>query len=510
MRAGGGQVTRNDISINAFALIKAQNIDLWCEEENMSRLKSCLLVAFVALVLGVCQSEAKTIIGEGFGTTREEAKKAALSDLSSAIQVEVQSSFESMVKEVNQKVEEFTQNVITLKSELPILGAEYEFRKGRHGQNSTAILDSDNVLKLYGAKIVEIKQNMKTYQALIDKSISRSEKYQLYTELLTYLKQYYKYKTVAILLGSKGIPEIDVTEVEIKNQLRRLREKIDDLNMAAKLIAEAVADRDRIYIYPPTTRDSHEITQFADVVKRRLSVYLKTVQDPRDASFFMKGGYSILDDGKGGIELTYYLLDNGFNTLKTNVTTLLPESYSGYEVKPKTLSFDKLLYEGFAVSNEFKIDITTNSGRENLLFKEGEEAEFLVKMNNPGYFYIVGHVVKPGDEEYSYLVDFDDTGQIRGGRKFIRYVNIDDVNKWIGLGRFEIVAPFGVESLQVIASSNDLIDRLPSHGYDDETQLYVVSRDPNKAVMNTRAIKKKISKEVKSAETVLLFTTMKK
>jgi hypothetical protein len=55
-----------------------------------------------------------------------------------------------------------------------------------------------------------------------------------------------------------------------------------------------------------------------------------------------------------------------------------------------------------------------------------------------------------------------------------------------------------------------LIDKLPSYGYDDETQLHVVSKDPNKAVVNTRAIKKKISKKAKSAEAVLLFTTMKK
>jgi len=476
----------------------------------MNRFKSCLLVSFFVLIFGVCQIEAKTIIGEGFGDTREEAKKAALSDLSSAIQVEVQSSFQSMVKEVNRKVEEFTQNVVSLKSELPILGAEYEFRRTKHGQNSTAILESDNVLRLYEAKLVEIKKDVDTYQGLIGKSASRSEKYQFYTEMLTCLKQYYKHKTVAILLGSKNIPEIDITEVEIKNQLRKLEEKVDDLNMAAKLVAEAMADRDRIFIYPPTTKDSHEITQFADVVKKRLSVYLKTVQDPRNADFFMKGAYSILNGGKGEIELTYYLLDSEFNTLKSKVVTLLPDSYSSYEVKPKTLSFDKLLYGGFAVSNEFKIDINTNRGRGNLLFKEGEEAEFLVKMNNPGYFYIVGHVVKPGNEEYSYLVDFDATGEISSGRKFIRYVNIDDVNKWISLGKFEIVAPFGVESLQLIASSKDLIDGLPHYGYDDETQLCVVSKDPTKAVLNTRAIRKKISKEVKSAEAVLLFTTMTK
>jgi hypothetical protein len=469
----------------------------------------CLLLASFVLGFTVYQSEAKTIIGKGFGITREEAKKEALSDLSSAIQVEVQSSFESMVKEVNRKVEEFTQNVITLKSELPILGAEYKFSKTRGGQKSTAILDSQAVLRLYADQINEIKKNIDTLQSLIQKSPSRMEKYQLYTEILTSLKQYYKYKTVAILLGSKNIPEIDITEVEIKNQLRKLEEKVDDLTMAAKLIAREVGNRDRIYIYPPSSRNSHEITQFADAVKKRLSAHVKTAQEPKDANFFLKGSYHLLNDGKAGIELTYFLVDMEFNTLLSKIISLLPESYSGYQVKPKTLNFDKALHEGFVVSNEFKIEITTNRGRSNLLFKEGEEAEFLVKMNSPGYFYIVGHVVKPGDEEYSYVIDFDATGEIRGDRKFIQYVNIDDVNKWMSLGEFEIVAPFGVESLQLIASSKDLIDSLPPYGYDHKTQLYVVGKNPNEAVMNTRAIKKKMSKKVKSAEAVLLFTTMK-
>jgi hypothetical protein len=477
--------------------------------KKMKRLQICLLVASFIVAFAVIHSEAKTIIGKGFGITREEAKKEALSDLSSSIQVEVQSSFESMVKEVNRKVEEFTRNVITLKSELPILGAEYQYSKTRDGQKSTAILNSESVVRLYGAQINEIKKNIDTLQRLIEKSPSRMEKYQLYTEILTGLKQYYKYKTVAILLGSKNIPDIDITEVEIKNQLRKLEEKVDDLTMAAKLIARAIGDRDRIYIYPPTTRNSHEITQFADAVKKRLSAHVKTVQNPKDANFFLKGSYHILSNGKVGIELTYFLVDNEFNTVLSKVISLLPETYAGYQVKPKTLSFDKLLYEGFVVSNEFKIEITTNRGRTNLLFKEREEAEFLVKMNNPGYFYIVGHVVKPGNEQYSYVIDFDATGEIRGDRKFIQYVNIDDVNKWISLGKFDIVAPFGVESLQLIASSKDLIDSLPFHGYDVETQLHVVSKDPNKAVMNTRAIKKKISKKVQSAEAVLLFTTMK-
>lgn len=469
----------------------------------------CLLLTSFILGFTVHQSEAKTIVGKGFGITREEAKKEALSDLSSNIQVEVQTSFESMVKEVNRKVEEFTQNVITLKSELPILGAEYKFSRTRDGQKSTAILDSQAVLRLYTAQINEIKKNIDTLQRLIEKSPSRMEKYQLYTEILTGLKQYYKYKTVAILLGSKNIPELDITEVEIKNQLRKLEEKVDDLTMAATLIARAIGERDKIFIYPPTTRDSHEITQFADAIKKRLSAYVQTVQEPKDANFFLKGSYQILNDGKAGIELTYFLVDREFNTLVSKIISLLPDSYGGYQVKPKTLSFDKALHEGFVVSNEFKIEITTNRGRANLLFKEGEEAEFLVKMNSPGYFYIVGHVVKPGNEEYSYLIDFDATGEIRSDRKFIQYVNIDDVNKWISLGEFEIVAPFGVESLQLIASTKDLIDSLPHHGYDIETQLYIVGKNPNEVVINTRAIKKKKSPKVKTAEAVLLFTTMK-
>lgn len=472
--------------------------------------KQIQFIVFFCLFIIFSQAEAKNITGEGFGNTREEAKKAALSDLSSAIQVDVQSSFESIIKSVDRKTEEFARNMVTLKSELPILGATYQYFQGKNDIHAKVMLDSRDSLPLYEVELKRLEKNIENDRRLITDSASRSYQYKIYTEILTHLKQYYKYRTVAILLGSQSIPNIPITEMDIREELNQLKEQVDDLNMAAMLIAEGLAHREKIYIYPPTLRLSHEITPFADAIKKRLSAHLHTVFDPNDAAFYLKGEYALVENGQDGVDLVYYLLDGTFNTLQTSLVSILPKAYSGYDIEPKTLQFDKLLYEGFAVSNEFKIEVTTNLGRESLLFKQDEEVTFLIKMNRPGYFYLIGHVMKQGDKAYSYLVDLDDTGEIKDKRKFVRYVNIDDVNRWLSLGSFEMVPPFGVESVQLIASSKDLVDSLPNYRYDPKTTLCVISENPSEAVLNTRGIKKKISKTVRSAEAVLLFTTMKK
>jgi hypothetical protein len=200
------------------------------------------------------------------------------------------------------------------------------------------------------------------------------------------------------------------------------------------------------------------------------------------------------------------LLDNVGNTLQTRLVTLSPDSYKGLQVKPATIDFDRLLHEGIAVSNDFRVQITTNRGNENVLFNDKEEVELLVKVSRPGYFFVVGHVVKK-DENSSYLLEL---GHADNDRRFIRYVNADDVNKWLSIGKFEVTAPFGVESLQVLASKDDPIDRLPTHLLDSKSELYVTAGSAEQSIINTRALKPKRTVDDKAyqAETVLMFTTM--
>jgi hypothetical protein len=108
---------------------------------------------------------------------------------------------------------------------------------------------------------------------------------------------------------------------------------------------------------------------------------------------------------------------------------------------------------------------------------------------------------------YSYLLELQEAER---NRKFVYYVNADDANKWISLGEFDVVKPFGVESLQVIASTVDPVDELPSYRYDPKTGLYISFREPKEGVLKARALRKKMSEEAQTAEAVLMLTTMEK
>ena len=57
------------------------------------------------------------------------------------------------------------------------------------------------------------------------------------------------------------------------------------------------------------------------------------------------------------------------------------------------------------------------------------------------------------------------------------------------MGEFEAALPFGVESIRLIASEKDLIDKLPNHKYDHATEYYVISNNIEEGVSLTRSIR---------------------
>ncbi len=82
-------------------------------------------------------------------------------------------------------------------------------------------------------------------------------------------------------------------------------------------------------------------------------------------------------------------------------------------------------------------------------------------------------------------------------------------SKWMNIGKFEATAPFGVESIQLMASKDDPVSRLPQQQLDKKTELEVISTSTKEGVTKTRALKCKEDKAYQ-AETVLMFTTMAK
>ena len=173
------------------------------------------------------------------------------------------------------------------------------------------------------------------------------------------------------------------------------------------------------------------------------------------------------------------------------------------ETQTKNVDFDALLNAGIISSSNLSVSLNSNRGSQNLLFANGEEVELFVKLNKMGYFYIVGYT-QTKEGKISYLLEL---GEGNTESKFTKFVNADDASRWISLGAFIIEAPFGIESIQVIAS-NQKISSLPLAEYDEKSGYYIISKDINKALATTRGLKKKVSDKVEMSEDVLSFTTV--
>lgn len=62
-------------------------------------------------------------------------------------------------------------------------------------------------------------------------------------------------------------------------------------------------------------------------------------------------------------------------------------------------------------------------------------------------------------------------------------MDADEINRWLSIGEFDIVPPFGLETFQMIAAMKDPIVILPKNSFDPDTELYIISKDIRQAVV---------------------------
>ncbi|MCI0500975.1 MAG: hypothetical protein L0Y61_04430, partial [Epsilonproteobacteria bacterium] len=97
------------------------------------------------------------IVGLGYGTEND-AKKSALDDLSHNIAVNVSSDYTSFVSKDDKNYEKKVNKLITIKSELPILGAKFDYEAP--SQTMSVTLSQQNALTLYTTKLSELKMEI--------------------------------------------------------------------------------------------------------------------------------------------------------------------------------------------------------------------------------------------------------------------------------------------------------------------------------------------------------------
>jgi hypothetical protein len=272
--------------------------------------------------------------------------------------------------------------------------------------------------------------------------------------------------------------------------------------MASRVLAKSFK-QSGIYVYPPLMQNNTTVAEFGSVFAKELNPRIKSAKSLRKALYLLVGEYTVLKDL---MVLNYELLSKKSNEVIVSKTiNINSKAYKGIKTKPKNIDFDALLNSGVISSSNLNVSLNSNRGSENLLFIDGEDVELFVKLNKMGYFYIVGYT-QTKNGKMSYLLELQEGS---GNSKFVKFINADDASRWISLGQFTVEKPFGVESLQVIAS-NKRISTLPAIRYNEENGYYVISNDIKKALSQTRGLKKKKSKKTEFSEDVMSFTTMEK
>jgi len=430
--------------------------------------------------------------GIGYGQTHKEAKKEALSDLSQLIKCEVRSFSESQTivnsrKSKNDDVDKKFISSIKVSSNLPLLGVEFSNIQRSLEVEVNAKLNPKKVKKLYTKKMQNIKIEITAILKEIKKTNSNSLKLSLYEELYSLLTNYDRYESVAIIIDAKLENRPQITKVEVKSKIAIIYSNIDSLNIATTILAKKFQMKD-IYVYPPLMQYNSTVSEFGALFLKKLKEKINTTKNLKNAKYILVGEYTL---SKKYMVLNYELLNTTTKEVISSKTiTIQKKAYKNIKVKPNGVDFNTLLNSGIAQSSALRVSLNSNRGNENLLFEDGDEVELFVKLNKMGYLYIVGYT-QTQEGKMSYLLELNEG---MGNSKFLKFINADDASRWISLGIFNVEPPFGIESLQVIAS-NKKMKSLPNVNYNNENGYYIISSNIKNALLKTRGLRpKKIKK----------------
>lgn len=438
----------------------------------------------------------------GYGASEDEARSNAASELSFVIYSDVRAKLNTYATDAAESPVQTVTKEVNVTSSIPLMGATYNTVNSDGEYMTTAYLTSKDALPVYVKASEEAVRAVNSSYKEYEKAKDDSARYAAVMSAIAGYENFIRLRAVFNILG--GVADISpVVTYEHLEQLKGgLTEVSDSMKHTAAMIVSELKSGNA-YVYYPTYIDSQEVTEFGSLFRDMLVSAEGGSGSLRDSDKYISTEYFLSGDV---MHITSSLMSRDGVTLGKSVKMLRKRAFEGMRFKPESVSFEKLLVMGQTESANFTARMSTANGKKAMLYKEGESVELFVKLNRPGYFFIVGHVDKAG-EKYSYLVDFYSAD---GNRKFVRRVDGDSVNRWLSLGEFDIVPPFGLETFQLIATVKDPVDSLPANVFDPETELYIVSKDINTGVAKSRALKRKPENLNAVAEDVLIFSTIEK
>ena len=458
----------------------------------------CLLIA---------ASGAAALEGVGYGATLDDAKQRAAVDLVGAIQVQVKSEVVSCIQTSGKKAEDCGSRVMNrTAADLPMLGLVFVSVPGGSDRfGAKAVLDAQAALPLYRHKLADLQGELRAARKSLEDEKDGRRRHDSLTRQLAIVRAMVDHRLVAVALGDKP-EESAITESAILAELVAVEQTVDSISLASRMLLKEVNGR-VVSIDPILGAGSNEVTPFAEALRKALMAEgAGKGGDPLTG----KADYRILDDGRIDLFLELRRLPDGTLAAATKAR-LAANGYGEFRATPLAPDFDKLLKDGAVYSADLRVDVSTDRGTRDLLFRHGETVRLVVRTNRSAYFYVVGHVVRP-DTQFSYLLPLDgDAAGEKRPERFTKYVPADGVNHYIDLGEFEVVPPFGIEHIMVTASTEKVDASLPKTRFNTASGYFEIVGSAGNALnglSKTRGLQPKKIGRVMVTEGQLTFTTM--
>ena len=174
------------------------------------------------LMMLVTSGFAQEFTGEGIGSTKEQAKKEALTDLSQNISVEVKSVQTQLSELMGEDFRQDASSMIQLESCLPVLGAESFVFEDVDYYYALARLSAQQAIPLYRNQLQEIDQEIKQSTQQLEQAEQNSERENLLQVILEKFGNSKRHQTVLLIPGDTDLPKLEITETEIRSQLRKV------------------------------------------------------------------------------------------------------------------------------------------------------------------------------------------------------------------------------------------------------------------------------------------------
>ena len=202
------------------------------KQKTMMKLLLSLLLFLVAVPSGWAQE----ITGEGVGPTKDQAKKEALADLSQNISVEVKSVQTQLSELMGQDFRQGATSLIQVESRLPLLGTESFVVEDVDYYSALARLSAQEATPLYRNQIQEIEREIQQATKQLAAAEKNVEREALLQVILEKLGDFKRHQTVLLVLGDTDLPKLQITETELKAQLRQIQNVPDSLEQAARIL----------------------------------------------------------------------------------------------------------------------------------------------------------------------------------------------------------------------------------------------------------------------------------